>query len=162
MKTEFLQGMAKAAQSVCVVTTDGIGGKGGVTVSAMASVSVDTPAPSLLVCIHGDSNTCDRIRTNRAFCANLLAEGQTDISDAFAGRKGLSGEEKFSVGQWHSGETGCPMLVDPIAAFDCKLVHDILVGSHRVFVGEVEAVRLVRDEKPLIYFDRGYARAVRA
>jgi flavin reductase len=161
MKTEFLQGMAKAAQSVCVVTTDGIGGKSGVTVSAMTSVSVDTPRPSLLVCIHGDSSACDRIRTNRAFCANLLAEDQAEIADVFAGRTGLSGEEKFAVGAWHPGETGCPMLDDPIAAFDCKLVHDILVGSHRVFVGEVEAVRLVRDEKPLIYFDRGYARAAR-
>ena len=154
--------MAKAAQSVCVVTTDGIGGKSGVTVSAMTSVSVDTPTPSLLVCIHGDSSACDRIRTNRAFCANLLAEDQAEISDVFAGRTGLSGEEKFATGHWHSGETGCPMLDDPIAAFDCRLVHDILVGSHRVFVGEVAAVRLVRDERPLIYFDRGYARPARS
>ena len=161
MKTEFLQGMSKAAQSVCVVTTDGIGGKGGVTVSAMTSVSVDTPTPSLLVCVHGASQTCDRIRTNRAFCANLLAEDQVDISDTFAGRKGLSGEDKFAIGHWHPGETGCPMLDDPIAAFDCKLVHDILVGSHRVFVGEVAAVRLMRNDPPLIYFDRGYARASR-
>lgn len=162
MKTEFLKGMAKAAQSVCVVTTDGIGGKSGVTVSAMTSVSVETPTPSLLVCVHGDTSACDRIRTNRAFCANLLAEDQADISDVFAGRTGLSGEQKFTIGHWHPGETGCPMLDDPIAAFDCRLVHDILVGSHRVFVGEVAAVRLVRDERPLIYFDRGYARPVRS
>lgn len=157
MKEDFLQAMSQAAQSVCVVTTDGIGGKAGVTVSAMTSVSVDTPTPSLLVCVHGQSSACDVIRTNRSFCANLLCDDQASIADSFAGRTGLRGEDRFGVGTWHTGATGCPMLDDPLAAFDCRLVHDILVGSHRVFVGEVADVRLMREGKPLIYYARGYA-----
>ena len=159
MKSEFLQAMSKAANSVCVVTTDGIGGKAGMTVSAMTSVSVDTPRPSILVCIHGQASACDAIRTNRAFCANLLAEDQAAISDSFAGRTGKKGAERFECASWHAAVTGSPVLDNPLAAFDCTLVHDILVGSHRIFVGEVEAVRVAETGAPLIYFDRQYARA---
>ena len=45
----FLQAMSRAANTVCVVTTDGPAGKFGVTVSAMTSVSIDDAGPSLLV-----------------------------------------------------------------------------------------------------------------
>ena len=161
VKQEFLDAMAKAANSVCVVTTDGPGGRAGVTVSAMTSVSVDTPRPSLLVCINESSAACDAIRGNRVFCANLLAEDQAHISDSFAGRTGLKGIARFGVGHWHSGATGSPVLDDPLAAFDCHLVHDLLVGSHRIFVGEVAEVRVADHGAPLIYFERAYARASR-
>jgi flavin reductase len=160
MKDDFLTAMSRAANSVCVVTTDGIGGRAGVTVSAMTSVSVDTPAPSLLVCIHGLSPACDAIRTNRVFCANLLSESQAAISDSFAGRTGAKGVEKFACAEWDTGATGCPVLQGALAAFDCRLVHDILVGSHRIFVGELEGLTLSEERAPLIHHDRGYARAV--
>lgn len=161
MKTEFLNAMSRAASSVCVVTTDGIGGKAGMTVSAMTSVSIDTPKPSLLVCINGQASACDAIRTNRVFCANLLTEDQAAISDSFAGRTGLKGADRFDCASWHTGATGSPMLDDGLAGFDCTLVHDILVGSHRIFIGEVEELRLAGSGTPLVYFDRGYARPAR-
>ena len=52
IRDSFLQGMSRAAQTVNIVTTDGPAGRAGVTVSAMASVSADTPQPTLLVCVH--------------------------------------------------------------------------------------------------------------
>lgn len=47
MKDEFLEAMSRAANSVTVVTTDGVAGRLGVTVSAMCSVSVEDPSPLL-------------------------------------------------------------------------------------------------------------------
>lgn len=162
MKQEFLQAMSRAAQSVCVVTTEGLAGRAGVTVSAMTSVSVDTPAPSLLICVNEQSSACDAIRTNRAFCANLLREDQAAIADAFAGRTGLRGAARFTDSHWTHGATGSPILRDALAAFDCRLMHDLLIGSHRVFVGEVAGLRQAEGGAPLIYVDRDYARASRA
>ena len=43
--SRFLLGMSHAACTVNVVTTDGVAGRHGVTVSAMVSVSADTPQP---------------------------------------------------------------------------------------------------------------------
>ena len=49
LKKRFFDGMSQAACTVNVVTTDGAAGRAGVTVSAMSSVSADTPRPTLLV-----------------------------------------------------------------------------------------------------------------
>lgn len=157
MKDEFLAAMSRAANSVCVVTTDGAAGRAGVTVSAMTSVSVDTPLPSLLVCIHQLSPACEAIQRNRVFCANLLASTQADVSNSFAGRTGAKGTGKFDCADWDNAETGAPLLCDSLASFDCRLVHDVMVGSHRIFVGEAVAVRSADSGAPLVYFDRAYA-----
>ena len=44
MRDRFLQGMSQLASPVSVVTTDGPGGRAGVTVSAVCSVSADPPS----------------------------------------------------------------------------------------------------------------------
>jgi len=52
LRARFLGGMAQAAATVNIVTTDGPRGRAGVTVSAMSSVSADMEKPVLLVCVH--------------------------------------------------------------------------------------------------------------
>src|ERR1700677_5178056 len=80
LRQQFLLGMSHAACTVNVVTTDGIAGRHGVTVSAMVSVSADTPQPTLLVCIHHLSPVASAVLENGAFCVNVLREDQTHIS----------------------------------------------------------------------------------
>ena len=156
MRDDFLEAMSRAANSVYVVTTDGVGGRVGVTVSAVTSVSAD--APSVLICVHHASPAAAAIRRNAAFCVNLLAEGQAEISDSFAGLTGARGEEKFACASWKKGATGCPVLSEPLAAFDCELVHDLRVGSHHVFVGELRGVEVSGQKSPLIHTNRSYGK----
>ena len=66
LRDRFLQGMSCAAATVNVVTTDGPGGRAGVTVSAMSSVSADGDAPTLLVCVHEKSPTARTIGRDEA------------------------------------------------------------------------------------------------
>lgn len=162
MKEVFLEAMSRAANSVCVVTTDGVAGRAGVTVSAMTSVSIDTPNPSLLVCIHQQSAACKAIQHNRVFCANLLGSEQADVSDSFAGRTQAKGVEKFKDSDWQIGETGAPLLEGALAYFDCRVMQDVLIGSHRVFIGETMAIECASGRTPLLYFDRDYAMPTKA
>jgi flavin reductase len=157
MKDAFLQGMSRAANSVCVVTTDGDAGRAGVTISAMTSVSVDTPKPTLLVCIHTLSPACDAILKNGVFCANLLGSDQAHVSNSFAGRTGAKGIDKFACADWATRKTGAPLLQDALAQFDCTVVHETIFGSHRMFVGEVEYAVSQGFGDPLLYFQRDYA-----
>src|SRR5436190_4986272 len=60
-RAEFVDAMSRAATGVTVVTSDGIAGRFGQTVSAMCSVSADPP--TLLVCINRKSPICDAIQT---------------------------------------------------------------------------------------------------
>ena len=157
MKDAFLQGMSRAANSVCVVTTDGIGGRAGVTISAMTSVSVDTPKPTLLVCIHTLSPACDAILQHGVFGANLLGSDQVHVSNSFAGRTDAKGIDNFACADWDIMQTGAPMLQGALARFECTVVHESVFGSHRIFVGEVENANAAKAGDPLLYFGRDYA-----
>ena len=104
----FIGGMSHAASTVNVVTTDGAAGRGGVTVSAMSSVSADTPRPTLLVCVHQQSPVAQQIIANGVFCVNILKDDQAYISDAFAGRFKDQLDDKFDCCDWVPMRSGAP------------------------------------------------------
>jgi flavin reductase (DIM6/NTAB) family NADH-FMN oxidoreductase RutF len=156
LRQQFLLGMSHAACTVNVVTTDGIAGRHGVTVSAMVSVSADTPRPTLLICIHHLSAVADALLQNGVFCVNVLREDQTHISDAFAGRTGVRGAAKFDSARWATQATGAPRVVDALVAFDCRVTGSDRIGSHFVVFGSVEEICVAGGGAPLIYANRAY------
>ena len=153
-RQSFLQGMAQAASSVTLVTTDGPAGRAGLTVSAMCSVTADDPA--LLVCINRSSRAGDTIARNRVFCVHLLRDDQSHLSDLFAGRLGAEAD-RFATARWTRLASGAPVLEDHLAAFDCRLVKEDAWGSHRLFIGEVLQTGL-GDGDALLHVNRHYAR----
>ena len=146
--------MSRAANTVNVVTTDGPGGRAGVTVSAMTPVSADSERPTLLICVHHLSSACGPIFENRNFCVNVLRDDQSYIADIFAGRITPPGGDKFSCSEWIGDRS--PRVVDPLVAFDCDLVQNFRVGTHVVFVGEVCGTFISAGMAPLIYSNRAY------
>lgn len=161
LRGAFLQAMSRAATTVSVVTTDGPAGRAGVTVSAMSSVSADTPQPTLLVCVHEASPASSAIRENGVFCVNLLRDDQHAISDVFAGRIRTPDGDKFSCTRWTALETGAPVAEDRLVAFDCRLTAEHQVGTHHVFFGAVQAIDQAADGRPLLYADRAYGTPTR-
>ena len=155
-RQQFLHGMSHAASTVNVVTTDGVAGRHGVTVSAMVSVSADGPQPTLLVCIHNLSPVAAAVLQNGVFCVNTLGADEEKLADLFAGRSGVHLEERFSVGEWITLKTGSPVLASAVIAFDCRTIEIKAVASHNVLFGAVEAVRLGPAGPALVYHDRLY------
>jgi flavin reductase (DIM6/NTAB) family NADH-FMN oxidoreductase RutF len=154
LRDSFLEGMSRAATTVNVVTTDGSGGRAGVTVSAMSSVSADRPA--LLVCVHQASPACRAIKENRRLCVNVLRAEQAAISDRFAGR--VKSGDKFAGARWRRLATGAPALEDALVAFDCTVMQEVDWDTHTIFIAEVVDVELAQSGSPLIYADRTYGR----
>jgi flavin reductase (DIM6/NTAB) family NADH-FMN oxidoreductase RutF len=157
----FLSGMSHAACTVNVVTTDGVAGRHGVTVSAMVSVSADTPQPTLLVCIHHLSPVAAAVLENGVFCVNVLREDQAHISESFAGRTEARGAAKFECAEWAQQVTGAPRVMDAMVAFDCRVTASELVGSHVVVFGSVQDIFMAGGGAPLIYANRAYGVAQR-
>ncbi len=156
LRHQFLHGMSHAACTVNVVTTDGAAGRHGVTVSAMVSVSADTPQPTLLVCIHHLSPVVAALLKNGVFCVNVLRDDQAHISDNFAGRSGVQGAAKFDCAKWATQLTGAPRVVDSLVAFDCRVTASERVGSHFVVFGSVQDIFVAGAGAPLIYANRAY------
>jgi flavin reductase (DIM6/NTAB) family NADH-FMN oxidoreductase RutF len=160
LRAAFVEGMSRAATFVAVATTDGTGGRMGVTVSSLTSVSADGDNPSLLLCIHQQSPAATAILTNRAFCANLLAEDQQEVSNLFAGRDGSERSERFDRAAWEPGDIGQPVLAGATAVFECRLATALLWETHHILVGRVAAVRLSDKPSALLYGQRAYRRAI--
>ena len=78
-----------------------------------------------------------------------------DRSNRFA--SAVSGDERFHHGDWSTLTTGAPVLASALASFDCTLLEVQDLGSHGVFFGQVEALRVREDEaSPLLYGKGNY------
>ena len=148
----FVAAMASAATAVSVVTTDGSSERFGMTVSAVTSVSAEPPL--VLACINRRSPLPDAIESNGVMAINLLAEGQQQIADVFAGRSSGSNYD-FSCAEWYEAVTGSPLLHGAAAVFDCELDAMHQAGSHWILIGRVVEARC-GEALPLVYALRGY------
>ena len=160
IRTQFIDGMSRAAFCVNVVTTDGPAGRSGVTISAMSSVSADGSRPTVLVCIHHQSRTAAAILENGTFCVNVLRDDQSDIADCCGGRVQLEDGDKFACARWVEGGTHAPRLADSVVAFDCRVLSAERVDTHHIFIGAVESVT-TGSGTALIYADRAYGKPQR-
>ena len=150
----FRECMSRVTSAVHIVTTDGVAGLAGITASAVASVS-DDPA-TMLVCVNKSSHSAPRFIANKVFCINTLAAGDQALADCFAGRTGLHLDARFQQGDWEKCVSGAPVLGSAIAIFDCRVIDIQDVATHHVMIGEVMAVRLLREGACLAYHDRRY------
>ena len=159
LRAAFLEGMSRAASSVCVVTTDGPAGRAGVTVSAMTSVSADGETPSMLTCLNATSSALPLVLANGCFCINILQDDQTAISDIFSSRSPAPGGDKFATVDTFTAETGAPCLRAALVSFDCTLISAERMGTHHICIGAVKAVEIAPEGAPLLYGMRRYLRA---
>ena len=152
----FREAMSRLGAAVHVITTAGPAGKTGATATAACSVS-DAP-PTLLMCLNRRSQTNPIVLENGVFCVNALGAAEAEIADLFSGRTGVMGSERFNKGEWTTLVTGSPVFAGAVVAFDCRIVEVRSVGSHNVFFGAVEAVRLGPQGPALVYHERAYKR----
>lgn len=147
--------MRQLAAGVTLVTTATAGGaRAGLTATAVCSASVDPP--QLLACVNRDAEAHDLFLASRVLAVCLLSAGQRDLAERFAGRTGVSGEDRFAAGRWTTLATGAPVLEDAPACFDCRVVDTFAAGTHTVFLAAVEATLVRPGLEPLAYLDGGY------
>ena len=154
--TAFRQAMSRLASGVTVVTTRLGADRFGLTASSFVSVSMDPPL--VLVCVSRALRAHAVILESGAFAVNLLGVHQLEVGLRFAGLKG-DVADRFEGLATVSGVTGAPLFVDSVASLDCRLHASHPGGDHAIFVGEVVQVLLGRDEPPLLYHDRLWAKS---
>ena len=155
-RTRFIEAMRGVAASVTVVTTDGIAGRHGATVSAFSSVSADPP--TVLVCLHADSRIARAVTSNGRFCVNVLPETSAEIADRFAGRHDGWIADRFSGIDCH-GKPGSSPLIDGATGFSCHVQQSVRSGTHLIVIGHVGDV-IEGGAKPLAWREGSYHRVV--
>jgi flavin reductase (DIM6/NTAB) family NADH-FMN oxidoreductase RutF len=151
----FKKGMRHLAASVTLITTRHRDLRGGLTATAVCSVSADPP--QLLVCVNKTASAHDPIGEAGFFCVNILAPGHRKIAERFAGMDGVEGDERFvDMGEWSSLSTGAPVLKGCPVSFDCRLVTKVSAGTHTIYLGEIVDLTLDASAHALLYADGNF------
>lgn len=141
---------------VTVVTASHQGSQHGMTVNSFTSLSLEPPLVS--ISLEKATRTHQLVMQAGRFGVSILAAGQQELSNRFAGRESEQ-SNRFEGVDIFTLETGSPLLRQAIAYFDCRVsvTHD--AGTHTIFISEVLAAGTPpegQDEQPLVYFNRAY------
>lgn len=93
--------------------------------------------------------TCDMIKKSGLFSISVI--DQEDVKKVIAPFGYRSGRdiEKFADFKYKIGKSGCPILLeDTIAWFECKVIQQIDVGTHIIFIGDVIENNIENDQIP--------------
>jgi flavin reductase (DIM6/NTAB) family NADH-FMN oxidoreductase RutF len=118
------------------------------------SQSSFTP-PLIMVAIKADSALHRAIAASRKFIVHVVGKDQKELATAFFRGAELSGD-RLNGYRVETRPDGIPLLVDPPAWFECRVVNDVRGGDHTVFVAEVIDAGVRNDAEPLTLRDTGF------
>ncbi|WP_406135194.1 flavin reductase [Streptomyces sp. NBC_01089] len=154
-RADFREAMAHLPAAVNILTTDGAGGRCGITVSAVCSVT-DSP-PTVLVCVNRSSATHDLFSANSRVCLNVLGGEHEELALHFSGATKVPMAERFSWDIWEPDET-VPVLRDALVSMVGTIRDRRPTGSHTVMFVETERITIRQGGDSLVYFNRRFHR----
>ncbi len=147
----FRQVIGNFASGVTVITTREQDTNYGLTASAVTSLTLEPPM--LLVCINKNTGTQAAISRTRTFGVNILGQEQAHLAYQFAKPQ----SDKFQGVDISYGGLGVPLLTGALARIECRVAADVEVGTHRVFLAEVDSAE-TSGGVPLTYFRGTFGR----
>jgi flavin reductase (DIM6/NTAB) family NADH-FMN oxidoreductase RutF len=151
---DFRSAMRQLTGGVSIITAGRGSDISGMTVSSVASLSVDPPA--LIVSVNRAVSSWPLLKRHGFFGVNILAADQIDIAERFAGKGGLKGADRFAGAEWTTRASGVPLLVGALAAIDCEVEEAIERHSHAIIIGRVLGVVVSTRSAALAYWQGQY------
>ena len=124
---------------IYVLTAEDKDGVAAATVNWVTQTSFNPPL--VAVAVKADSGAYSVIGRTGAFALNMLAKGQQGAAFAFFKPAQRDGD-KIGGEPARKGGNGAPLLVNALAAVECKVVETVRQGDHHVIVGEVVEAHL--------------------
>ncbi len=113
---------------------------------------VTSEPPIIAVSINKNNLTHELIQQSRVFAASILCK-TTPLS--FIGRFGFKSgrySDKFSGVNYKMGETGAPVVLDNAVAYlEVRVIKEVDVGTHTIFIGELVAAEVLTEEECMTY-----------
>ena len=147
----FRKALGHFATGITVISTvDHEGKPVGITANSFNSVSLDPPL--ILFSLAKTAFSLAAFASHRHFAVNILKEGQDALSNRFA----TPSADKWAGVEHTTWDSGCPILVDSLASFECRVRNIYDGGDHLIFVGEVLQLFSESEGRPLIYYAGRY------
>jgi flavin reductase (DIM6/NTAB) family NADH-FMN oxidoreductase RutF len=151
---DFRGAMRHLTGGVSVITVGRSEDITGMTVTSVASLSVDPP--TLIVSINRESSSWPILKRQGFFGVNILAADQLDVAERFTGKGGLKGADRFAGAQWNKRISGVPLLVGALAAIDCEVEEIVERHSHAIVIGRVLDIQSSGHTAALAYWQGRY------
>ncbi len=150
MKEEWIQALGSLTYGIYVLTSFYKKEINGMIASWVSQVSYDPLL--IMVAVHTHRYSHRLIDKSGCFALHVLAREQTDLLNRF---KGSNPQAKFASIQWDRGITGCPVLKECLAYFECEVIEKSSPGNHTLFVAEVVDARVIAEGQSLGSRDYG-------
>jgi flavin reductase (DIM6/NTAB) family NADH-FMN oxidoreductase RutF len=148
---EFRRTLGMFATGVTVITTRAAEQIHGMTANAFMSVSLQPPL--IVISVDRRARMNALLREGVRFGVSVLEEGQSVLSDRFAGRVTEGPEPEFELVH------DAPLVEGALAHLVARIVRSYWGGDHSLFLGRVEYVRY-GEGTPLLFHGGGYGRVV--
>ena len=91
-----------------------------------------------------DNYTYEFIKESGLFAISILNQDyDKNIIQTFGYQSGRE-TDKFANIAWHPGDNAVPVLDDDInATIECKVIQEVELGSHSIFIGDVTAAQVL-------------------
>ncbi len=122
----------------------------GITASSFSSVSLDPPL--VLFSLNRNAHSLAAFLSSQHFAVNVLRQDQEQVSNQFAQALG----KKWEGVEYITWDSGCPILTNALASFECKIRHTYQGGDHVILVGEVLKIIAAPEGDPLLFFRGRY------
>jgi flavin reductase (DIM6/NTAB) family NADH-FMN oxidoreductase RutF len=113
---------------------------------------VTSEPPTIAVSINKQNLTHEFITESKVFTASILTQ---DTPLSFIGHFGFkSGREvdKLKDVKYKLGKTKAPIVLDhSLAYLEAKVIHQVDVGTHTIFIGEVVGADVLGEGEPMTY-----------
>jgi len=115
-------------------------------------IQVTSEPPTIAVSINKQNLTHEFIMESKVFTASILSQ---DTPLSFIGHFGFkSGRDidKFEGINYKIGETRAPVITDNTLAYlEAKVIQNVDVGTHTIFMGELVGADVLREGEPMTY-----------
>ncbi|UQE76936.1 flavin reductase family protein [Gordonia sp. PP30] len=142
--------MGQFCTGVTIITTMRDDVPVGFACQSFAALSLDPPL--VIFCPMKTSRTWPLIEARGAFCVNVLAHRQQEVSAKF----GAPGEDKFAGVQWDASPLGLPVIRHCLTWVECTIENVLDGGDHCIVVGRAQTLGEVLQDKPLLFYRGGY------
>ena len=144
--------MGRFPAGVAVVTVELDGQRVGLTLASLVSLSLEPPLVG--VAVRRDAALHELLREAGEFAASLLAAEQESLAQHFArGVPPIALWERIPLRE----SEGPPQLAGAVAWLRCRNVAEHATGDHTFFVGEVKSAEAGPGERPLVFYQQGFA-----
>ena len=115
-------------------------------------IQITSEPPTIAVSINKQNLTHEFIMQSKVFTASVISRDAPLFFIGHFGFKSGRDIDKFEGINYKLGETQAPVVIDNALAYlEAKVIQEVSVGTHTIFIGELVGADVIREGEPMTY-----------